>query len=98
MNSFRGIIVFALLLSSCVSTKTTIGDHSIKGLKPVYEDYFDGYLLGWAGEDDQINLNEVCLDQKPFGFQKTYSFQDGFFALISLGIYTPYTVRVWCGE
>ncbi len=65
--------------------------------KPVYVDYFDQYLL-WTIGRPSVDLAQVCVDQKPYGFQHHRSAEDGLIALFTIGIYTPTTVRVWCGE
>lgn len=84
--------------AGCVSARWTAEGESIKGLQPVYEDYFDRYFFGLAGPNQEVPIAEVCLDQKPIGYKKYFSFTDGFFSVISLGIYTPITMRVWCSD
>jgi hypothetical protein len=87
-----------LLLSGCVSSIVQTDYKLNAKAPPQYEDYFDGYLFGWVGGKEKVDLVRVCMDQKPYGFQKLHSGEDLFFAVITFGIYTPTTVRVWCGE
>jgi hypothetical protein len=67
------------------------------GGKPAYEDYFDQYLLGLVGKPT-LNLQKVCMDQKPRAFQYFKSAEDVALTALTVGIYSPVTVRVWCGD
>lgn len=66
--------------------------------QPSYEDYFNGYLFALVGSDHNVNLSRVCVDQKPYAFERQFNSGDIAFAFFSFGIYTPMTLRVWCGD
>lgn len=91
------LLTSSLVLTGCMSTRVSFDPKWDARSKPVLEDYFDYYLLGLIGENE-INLQKVCMDQKLYGMRRFMSFQDGFITAITLGIYTPMTVRVWCGD
>lgn len=65
--------------------------------KPAYEDYLDYYALGFIG-NHSVDVQKVCVDQKPYAVQRIFGPDDALITLATLGIYTPMTVRVWCGN
>ena len=90
-------ILACLGLTSCMSTRIHYHSEWKRHQKPSYEDYFDYYLFGLVGHN-RVSLQRVCLDQKPHGVQTIISSEDGWLTLVTLGIYSPMTVRVWCGD
>jgi hypothetical protein len=92
-----GLAVFLLSFSACVSTRTVLDPNASVQRAPDYEDYFDYYLLGFSGEP-QVGLPSVCLDQKPVKVEQVRTVEDGLLTAVTLGIYAPMTVRVWCGD
>ncbi len=81
----------------CMSTRLELSSKWDKSTKPVYEDYVDYYFWGFVGHPE-LNLQKICMDQKPHGIKRFKSPEDGFITVLTLGIYTPSTVQVWCGE
>ncbi len=57
-----------------------------------YKNYF---VLGFAGSQS-YSLAKACLDQKPAAFETYFGLEDILLGVVSLGIYTPKTVAVWC--
>ncbi|MGZ3722850.1 MAG: Bor/Iss family lipoprotein, partial [Bdellovibrionales bacterium] len=55
------------------------------------------YFWGLKGKPS-LNLQKICVDQKPYGVQRLKSPEDITIGIIALGFYTPATVRVWCGD
>ena len=84
-------------ISGCMSTKLILDDKWNPSLKPSYVDYFDSYWFGLSGEPS-VSLQKVCMDQKPLAVQRIKTAEDGFITVVTLGIYTPTTVKIWCGE
>ncbi len=89
--------MFVTIFTGCVSTKIALEPEWDFFAKPSYEDYFDYYLFGLIGKHS-ISLSAVCMDQKPLGFHRITSFEDSAISAVSLGLYTPLTVQVWCGD
>jgi hypothetical protein len=89
--------LLALFAAGCMSTKVALHPKFDPGAKPSYTDYFDYYWFSLAGKPT-VNLAQVCLDQKPLGFQRVKAADDIIISVVTLGIYTPATVKVWCGE
>ncbi len=86
-----------LTAASCMSTRVQLHPKFDFHIKPIYIDYADYYFLGLMGKP-VLNLQKICMDQKPYGFQRAKSPEDGIITLFTLGIYSPTTVKVWCGD
>lgn len=96
MRMLSIVVLMSTLLSGCMSSKVVF-DESFNRRPPVtYEDYFDYYFLGLKG-DNMVSLNQVCLTEKPLAVEYLYSVEDIVISAFALGIYTPRTLRVWCG-
>jgi hypothetical protein len=85
------------LLSACAPTRLVMDSRWDPSSPPVYVDYHDYYLLGFIGSAE-VNLRTVCLDQRPLAVESVRGFDDGLISLYTLGIYSPMTVKVWCGD
>lgn len=85
------------VLSACGSTKVTLDDRFNPNLKPAYVDFVDYYWWGLKGRPS-VSLQTVCMDQKPYAFQRVRTGEDITIGVFTLGIYLPATVRVWCGD
>lgn len=90
-------IFVAMSGAGCMSTRVTLHPSYDYRVKPSYTDYLDSYLFGLIGKGT-VNLAQVCLDQKPLAFQRVKAADDIILSILTIGIYTPSTVRVWCGE
>ena len=95
----KSLIALALFttLTGCMSTKLQLSPKWNPSVPATYEDYVDYYFLGFVGEPT-LNLQKICMDQKPQGLQRIKSVEDGVINFFTMGIYTPATVRVWCGD
>jgi hypothetical protein len=92
------ISCLCILVSGCMMyTKVELDPKWDRHAKYSFEDYFDYYLFGFVG-NPTLNLQKICVDQKPYGFVRVQSAEDVVFELMTLGIYSPRTVRVWCGD
>jgi Bor protein len=89
--------VTLLGLAGCMSARLQLHEKFNPDEKPAYVDYFDYYFAGLAG-DPELNLQKICMDQKPYGVQRIKSVEDGVITFFTLAIYSPVTVKVWCGE
>lgn len=98
-HSARLIIWVTVVLGLCgCMTSRMVFDNSQKlPREPSYEDFFDYYALGFIGRN-KVDVAQVCMDQKPLLIEKRQSFEDVLIGVMTLGIYTPLTVRVWCHD
>jgi hypothetical protein len=90
-------IVILLSTFGCATSRVVMSSKWDERSKPSYVDYVDAYLLGFVGKQ-RIDLRAVCMDQRPYAIQQGTTIQDGLFTLITLGIYAPTTIKVWCGN
>lgn len=83
-----------LIASGCYSV-TARPDGGFKvATAPNFQERQDFYLWGLVGES-HINTQKVC----PNGtsqIQSQLTFVDGLLNVITLGIYSPQSARVWC--
>jgi hypothetical protein len=86
-----------LSLTACMTARVQLSEKWDRRTPPAYVDYFDFYGLGLWG-DATVDLQKVCMDQRPHGFEKIKSAEDTVLTYFTLGIYSPVTVKVWCGE
>lgn len=91
------LAILSLALVGCGSTPVVLDGKYRHGTKPAYVDYFDYYVFGLVGHPT-VNVQKACVDQKPLAVQRYFSVEDGVISFVTLGIYTPMTVRVWCGD
>ena len=91
------VLLFLALSSGCMSTQIQYDEKWNKRVAPVYVDYFDYYFLGLVGQPT-LSLQKICMDQKPYGVRRRKTAEDGLITLVTVGIYSPATVEVWCGE
>jgi hypothetical protein len=91
------LLSLIVLLGGCMSAKMQVSDKWDPSVKPSYVDYTDYYLAGLIG-GGEFNLQKICVDQKPYGFQRYLSAEDIVIRVFTLTIYSPATLRVWCGN
>ena len=64
---------------------------------PNYQDTRHFFFWGLLGEE-RVNVSSVC-DQYPVAqMQSQQTFVNGLLGAITLGIYAPHSVRVWCED
>jgi hypothetical protein len=63
--------------------------------QPSFEQRQDFYLWGLVGES-HIDTGKVCPKSGPSQMQSQVTVVDGLLGLITLGIYSPETAKVWC--
>lgn len=91
------LILSAILLSGC-STVTIQPERTAKLVSaPHYEETLDFYFWGLKGEHS-IDVVKVCGDSQVKQMQTQLAIENGLFSLLTLGIYAPHTVKIWCGE
>jgi hypothetical protein len=84
-----------------MSTRVVMDENWSPASRPVYEDYFDYYFWGLGGQSspyNQVTLQKVCMDQKIQAVKRFKNPEDIFLSVVTLGIYSPMTVQVWCGD
>ncbi len=89
------VLLLALVLSACSSV--TIQPEQIAKLssQPTYHDSRHFFLWGLIGEE-RVNVKQICGENKVLQMQSQQTLADGALGLITLGIYSPHSVKVWC--
>lgn len=90
------LITAALCTTACVTSRQVFDSNADINRKPEYEDYLDRYLFALAGSNQEVDAATVCMERKPQTALKIYTFEDALLSVVTLGIYTPITARVWC--
>ena len=87
----------ALVLQGCaVVTISKDGGGKISSAA-TYEDSKSYFMWGLVG-DHTIDVKEVCQGSDAQQMQSVNTVQNVLFGLVTLGIYSPRTSRVWCQE
>ncbi|PWU12881.1 MAG: Bor family protein [Bdellovibrio sp.] len=87
--------VSALMFAACSTvTISPPGKTTVVSTEPTYKDSKPFFLLGIVGEET-VDVQKIC-SGPPIQMQTQNTFLDSFLAIITIGIYTPKTVKVWC--
>jgi len=90
------IILFAfLVLSACSSVTIRTDNQKESTNRPTYQKSFNYWWWGLRGEYD-VNVREVCSGNNVTQMQSISRLSDTAFTIITLGIYSPRSARVWC--
>jgi len=65
--------------------------------KPTYEESLNYYFWG-ASHPHHIEIQKVCNGQPAIQIQSRFDPMDVLLGVITIGIYTPRTAKIWCGE
>ena len=95
----KNILLIVLVLSISACSSVTIRTDNQKKIRqaPTYEKRFHYYWWGLKG-DHKVNVRLACQGKEVKQMQSVYTFGDSVLGLITLGIYSPRTARVWCAE
>jgi len=100
-NSVYGKVGLLLLLTTAIAACSTVTIRPQGGVKDSSRaDYIDSkpfYLGGPIGKH-KVDVNEVCEGKEVTQMQTVTTSSDWFFSVITFGIYTPRTAKVWCEE
>lgn len=95
----KSLIMSVVILGLSACSAVTIQPHPIAKInsKPNYQDSRPFYLWGLVGEQ-RVNVKKICTGNEVVQMQSQQTFGDGALSLITLGIYSPHTIKVWCAE
>ncbi len=90
------LVISSLILVAGCSTVTIHPKPTQKfESNPTYEDSKSFYMWGLVG-DQRVDVQEVCNGKEVAQMQSQQTFANGFLTIITLGIYAPHSVKVWC--
>ena len=96
MSNIKMYFIFISLLIVGCSTVTINPKVSDKlETEPTYEERKTFFFWGLVGEH-RVDVQSICSGKKPVQMQSQQTFTDGFLGIITLGIYSPHSVKVWC--
>lgn len=95
--TFKHALVLGLAITTAACSTVTIHPKTNPVIvsEPTYEESKSFYLSGLIGER-RVNVSEICGERDVAQMQSQQTFANGFLGLITLGIYAPHTVKVWC--
>lgn len=88
----------AIFLSGCASVTISPVDAPKLTSEPTYEERMDFYFWGLSPDAQQVEVNNVCAGTGVRQMQAQTKLEDGIFTVITLGIFSPRSVKVWCEE
>lgn len=92
--------VFAVLLllstASCSSVLFVRNPESRTLTDPVYTSSKEFFFWGLAGPKHDVYADRICLGKEVDQIATTYTPSDFFLNLVTLGIYSPRSVQIWC--
>lgn len=97
---YKKIFAAALVMMTVSACSTiTIQPKKIPKLStaPTYEERKNFYMWGLVGEE-RVDVTKICNGSKVKQMQSQATFVDGLLGTITLGIYAPHTVKVWCDK
>ena len=94
MRTFISIL-FVIIMSGC-ATQTYLVNGNSKEVKPTLENSQAFWVEG-IGQNKTINAAKICgSSENIIKVENKQTFADGFLAVITFGIYTPRTAKVYC--
>ena len=95
----KPLIIGAIVLSLSACSAVTIQPRATAKItsQANYEDSRPFYLWGLVGEQ-RVDVKQICSNTPVIQMQSQQTISDGALSLITLGIYSPHTIKVWCQE
>ena len=90
------LLSFMTLLGCSTVTISPKGE-SLYVSDPTFQRSYPHYVFGLIGEN-AVNIEEVCEGRGATQLQTQFTFVDSLLGLVTLGIYSPRTAKVWCVE
>jgi hypothetical protein len=89
------ILVLSALFVGC--STVTISDKTMSKTtrQPDWEESKPFYLGGLIGETE-VDVTEQCKGKTPKQIQTQNTFKDGLLTVVTLLIYTPRSIKIWC--
>lgn len=92
----KTLMLVGLLGVSACSTVTIHPGSDLKlATAPTHEERKNFFLWGLVGEH-RVDVQQVCGQQSVEQMQSQATFVDGLLGAVTLGIYAPHSVKVWC--
>lgn len=87
--------MIAALLVSCATVTVVSEPKRFMNTEPSYIDSKEFFFFGLIGKHD-VDIEKICLGHEMAQMQTEFSQKNVSAALLTLGIYVPRTVKIWC--
>lgn len=88
-------LMAVVLLSACSSVTIQPEARAKISSEPSYHQSRHFFFWGLVGEE-RVNVKQVCGRDKVVQMQSQQTLADGALAFVTLGIYSPHSIKVWC--
>ncbi|MCS6837361.1 MAG: Bor family protein [Bdellovibrionaceae bacterium] len=95
MKNFILLSLVAALVSSCTTVTISSREKYRLSSEPTYQASLGFWLGGLVGEKE-FDVVEACNGANPLQVQTQHTATDVLIFMVTLGIYSPRSVRVWC--
>lgn len=94
----RTLLIAGLLALCACRTVTVVADGSNNPRRAPDHEQSYGFGLGGVIGETTIDVERICRGSKVTKMQAVSTVGDQLLGVITLGLYTPRTARVWCEE
>ena len=95
-NQIQGLILCAALFASGCQTVTLRPEGGIRDTSPAAFEERQSFFFWGLGGTSKVNVKKACSGGEATQMQTQFTFLDGFLGVITLGIYSPRSAKVWC--
>lgn len=96
LKSFCCLILVGLM-TGCANVNVRTDNQPEITTPPTFEQSYSFWWWGIEGEYE-VNVREICLGKGVEQMQTVATFNDAVITLVTLGIYSKRSARVWCKE
>lgn len=89
------LVALVVVATGCYSVTARPNGGAKDTSNPTFEQRQDFYFWGLKGES-HIDTKAVCGRKQAAQMQSQATFMDGLLTVVTLGIYSPESARVWC--
>ena len=89
------LLTVVVFMSACSSITINPNSSATVNSEPSYEERKSFFWWGLSGEH-RVDVKKVCEKSEAQQMQTQLTFTDGLLTFITLGIYSPHSVKVWC--
>lgn len=93
---FCGLLAITLALSACSTVMYVKNPRTRTYTEPVYASSKPYFFFGLIGKEQEIYLEDICLGRDIDQIAAEYTGKDVAWGILTLGIYTPRTLQIWC--
>ena len=97
MRKIAAFLLILVALAGCQNVTIKPNSDLVVRDSPNYQDTRHFFFWGLMGEE-RVNVTQVCNDKAVAQMQSQQTFVNGLLGGITLGIYAPHSVRVWCED